>query len=52
MADFRYVICDVFTDRPLAGNQGAEIGRPDGITRIEVGGAAGVVARGEFRLDV
>ena len=21
MADFRYVICDVFTDRPLAGNQ-------------------------------
>ena len=21
MADFRYVLCDVFTDRPLAGNQ-------------------------------
>jgi len=21
MADFRYVVCDVFTDRPLAGNQ-------------------------------
>src|SRR5262245_66023406 len=21
LADFRYVICDVFTDRPLAGNQ-------------------------------
>ena len=21
MADFRYVVCDVFTDRPLEGNQ-------------------------------
>jgi trans-2,3-dihydro-3-hydroxyanthranilate isomerase len=42
--------------------QGAEIGRPstlfarvegsrDGIERVEVGGSAVIVARGEFRLD-
>ena len=104
MSSFRFVIADVFTDRPFAGNQlavftdardipedpatgsaagplavhlarhgrigfgdeieisqGAELRRPsklyaradgsvDRIERVEVGGSAVIVARGEFRL--
>ena len=54
----RYVVADVFTRTPLQ----EEIGRPstlyaravgsaDRIERVEVGGSAVLVARGEYRVD-
>jgi predicted GNAT superfamily acetyltransferase len=39
MPEFRYVVCDVFTDRPLEVDGAAER-----IGRVEVGGAAVTVA--------